>query len=171
MSRQLLQQRLHLLQIARVEPLRKPPVNGSQQFARPHLRHPNQTGQCQRWRRQNGPVRMYTRALLFKRCSRLAALYSILETGRQPSLGGKGLAMADAQASSDAAMTTATVALPWRNDMSLVSEVFVALPLLAQFLQQRFRLLQIARVEPFREPPVNRSCRASALVGQNGLIV
>jgi hypothetical protein len=57
---------------------------------------PNQTGQCQCWRRQNGPVRMYTRALLFKRCSRLAALNSILDTGRQPSLGGKGFAMADA---------------------------------------------------------------------------
>jgi hypothetical protein len=26
-----------------------------------------------------------------------------------------------------------------------------------QLLQQRFRLLQIARVEPFCEPPVNRS--------------
>src|SRR6516162_1324108 len=31
--RQLLQQRLRLLQIARVEPLRKPPVNPSKQFA------------------------------------------------------------------------------------------------------------------------------------------
>src|SRR5713101_2455139 len=35
---QLIEQRLRLLQIARVEPLRKPPVNRSQQFARlPHL--------------------------------------------------------------------------------------------------------------------------------------
>jgi hypothetical protein len=32
--RQLLQQRLRLLQIARVEPLSEPPVNRSQQFAR-----------------------------------------------------------------------------------------------------------------------------------------
>jgi hypothetical protein len=60
---------------------------------------------------------MYTRTLLLKRYSRLAALYSILETERQPSLGGRGLAMADAQASSDAAMTTATVTMLWRNVM------------------------------------------------------
>src|SRR5262249_60111119 len=33
-SRQFLQQRLRILQIARVEPLPKPPVNRSQQFAR-----------------------------------------------------------------------------------------------------------------------------------------
>ena len=33
-SSQILQQRLRLLQIARVETLRKPPVNRSQQFAR-----------------------------------------------------------------------------------------------------------------------------------------
>jgi hypothetical protein len=61
---------------------------------------------------------MYTRALLFKRYSRLAALYSILEIGRQPSLGGRGFALADAQASSDAMMTTATGKLFWRNEMS-----------------------------------------------------
>ena len=34
LRRQLLQQRLRFFQIARVEPLRKPPVNRSQQFAR-----------------------------------------------------------------------------------------------------------------------------------------
>ena len=38
LRRQLLQQRLRLFQIARVEPLSEPPVNRSQQFARlPHL--------------------------------------------------------------------------------------------------------------------------------------
>src|SRR5262249_60660469 len=40
---------------------------------------------------------MYIRALLFKRYSRLAALYSILETGRQPSFGGRGFARAAEQ--------------------------------------------------------------------------
>ena len=61
---------------------------------------------------------MYSRALLFKRYSRLAALYSILEIGRQPSLGGRGFAMADAEASNDAVMTTATGKLFWRTDTS-----------------------------------------------------
>ena len=38
LRRQLLQERLRLLQIARVKPLREPPVNRSQKFARlPHL--------------------------------------------------------------------------------------------------------------------------------------
>jgi hypothetical protein len=68
---------------------------------------------------------MYTRTLLVKRCSRLAALYSILETGRQPSLGGKGFAMADAQASSDAAMTTAPVTLPLPP---VLERLFIAAP-------------------------------------------
>jgi hypothetical protein len=112
---------------------------------------------------------MYTRALLFKRCSRLAALYSTLETGRQPSLGGKGLAIASAQASSDAAMTTATVTLPWRNDMSLISEVFMALPLLAQLLQQTLRLFQIARIESPRKPAVNRQPSRGLPINNVGL--
>jgi hypothetical protein len=50
---------------------------------------------------------MYTRTLLVKRYSRLAALYSILEIGRQPSFGGRGFAMADAEASNDPVMTAA----------------------------------------------------------------
>jgi hypothetical protein len=33
-----------------------------------------------------------------------------------------------------------------------------------QLLQQRLRLLQIARVEPFREPPVNRSQQFARLL-------
>ena len=62
---------------------------------------------------------MYTRTLLLRRCSRLAALYSVLEIGRQPSFGGTAFAMAGVQASSDVVMTTATGKLFWRNDMSL----------------------------------------------------
>ena len=61
---------------------------------------------------------MYIRALLFKRYSRLAALYSILETGRQPSFGGSGFAKAAEQASNDPVMTNATRNLLWGNDMS-----------------------------------------------------
>ena len=83
---------------------------------------------------------MYSRDLLFKRYSRLAALYSILEIGRQPSLGGRGFALADAQASSDAMMTTATGKLFWRNEMG-VSIFSRALPLRRQLLQQRLRRL------------------------------
>src|SRR5262245_46795514 len=33
-----------------------------------------------------------------------------------------------------------------------------------QFVEQRLRLLQIARVEPFREPPVNRSKQFARLM-------
>jgi hypothetical protein len=61
---------------------------------------------------------MYIRALLFKRYSRLAALYSILETGRQPSSGGIGFARVAEHASNDPVMTNATRKLFWRNDMS-----------------------------------------------------
>src|SRR6516165_656044 len=62
---------------------------------------------------------MYTRALLFNIYSRLAALYSILETGRQPSFGGIGFAIADAQAS-NVVLTRATDILFLRNDISPV---------------------------------------------------
>jgi hypothetical protein len=61
---------------------------------------------------------MCTRALLFNRKSRLAALYSTLETGRQPSFGGKGFAIADAHASNVVVMITLTDKPFWRNDMS-----------------------------------------------------
>jgi hypothetical protein len=63
---------------------------------------------------------MYIRALLFKRYSRLAALYSILETGRQLSFGGSGFAKVAEHASNDPVMTNATRKLLWRNDMSPV---------------------------------------------------
>src|SRR5262249_48015494 len=99
---------------------------------------------------------MYTRTLLVKRYSRLAALYSILEIGRQPSFGG--FAMADAEASNDPVMTTATGKLFWRNDMSAsISRPSGQLPLRRQLLQQPVRLFQIARVKPFSEPAVDRS--------------
>src|SRR5262249_18868496 len=97
---------------------------------------------------------MYIRALLFKRYSRLAALYSILETGRQPSFGGSGFAKVAEQASNDPVMTNATRNLLWGNDMR--PPLSVALRLHRQLLQQRLRILQITRLEPLREPPVNR---------------
>ena len=84
---------------------------------------PFQTGQCQYSRRQNGPVRMYV-CLLFKRYSRLAALYSILEIGRQPSLGGRGFAIADAQASSDAAILVNSAGMSWRGTLDTYRAFF-----------------------------------------------
>ena len=91
---------------------------------------------------------MYRRALPFNRYSRLAALYSILETGRQPSLGGKGFAIADAHASNDAVMTSS-------NGQTVLKKCHETPHLrryARQLLQQRLRVLQIARVEAFRKP-------------------
>jgi len=101
---------------------------------------------------------MYTRTLLFNRYSRFAALYSLLETGRQPSFGGKGFAIADAHASNDVVIIRVTDRPFWRNDTSLLRCGHRRRkPLRRQLLQQRLRLLQIARIEPLREPAVNRS--------------
>ena len=56
---------------------------------------------------------MYTRTLLLRRYSRLAALYAILQIGRQPSFGGGGLATAKMQASNDPVITNATSKQLW----------------------------------------------------------
>jgi hypothetical protein len=86
---------------------------------------------------------------------RLAALYAILQIGRQPSFGGGGLATAKMQASNDPVMTNATSKQLW---------TFVALLLRRQLLQQCLRVLQVARVEALRKPPVRRpAVRALAL--------
>src|SRR6516165_3236600 len=63
---------------------------------------------------------------------------------------------------SDAAITTAIGTLFWRNDMSL--SMFVTPPLRHQLLRQRLRLLQVARIEPLRKPPVNRSQQLARLL-------
>jgi hypothetical protein len=98
---------------------------------------------------------MYTRTLLLRRYSRLAALYAILQIGRQPSFGGGGLTAAKMQASNDPVMTNATSKQLW---------TFVALLLRRQLLQQCLRVLQVARVEALRKPPVRRpAVRALAL--------
>src|SRR5215469_12573209 len=60
---------------------------------------------------------MYERARLFNRYSRLAALYSILETGRQPFFGGKDFAIA-AHARNDVVMVRVTNKPFWKNNTS-----------------------------------------------------
>ena len=48
-------------------------------------------------------------------------------------------------------------ALPWRIEAYTEASLYEVPQLCAELPQQLLRLLQIARVEPLRKPPVNRS--------------
>src|SRR5215831_17886919 len=104
---------------------------------------------------------MYIRALLFKRYSRLAALYSILETGRQPSFGGSGFARVAEHASNDPVMTNATRKLFWRNDMSPSSHYRSATP---STLRATPSLPSDRACRTLRKPPVHRSQQFARLL-------